>query len=343
MRGAGLFALTFLAMASVAWAQDLDAMRQRIAANTPDYPAPLYDVFDAAGQGAIPVRLLGIDIVQNAQPLTGVPAELDGAKPLTIAAYWEATVRVTSSVPLKIAFWDRLCLISPSEDLRIGPRNNEEPWQPGNVYRQEYPVDVRAVANAFSGHGYLLLSLRSMPGRSRDLTSLQMVPVLVHPLIEEIKVSERSLERVVPPPYRIIPSEFRLGQGAEVRLDVPADWRAGNRRLAVMSSMSYQSLPEGAAACEIALTLGVETKAKFELDYGVHTARCDDEPRAGGATVFESRDSAHLNREGRPVQLHKYIAVFDLPVEAASIDAIAFHCNAEVVLDIFGMALLPGE
>ena len=80
---------------------------------------------------------------------------------------------------------------------------------------------------------------------------------------------------------------------------------------------------------------------------GESTALCTHDLLLAGTAnhdkvrVFASRDSGQVGERGTPVQLHTYLAFFDLPSDIESIESIAFECDAAVVLDIDGVALLP--
>lgn len=328
---------------------DAEALQKRIEELEPDYPAPLRDIFELESSGRQALRLLGVSLVQSDSHLRGPRPQLDPRVPLVVVGHWYATATLASRYGGDVTFQDHLNLITRSVPLRIGPETGESPWEVGGVYLQRHEIDLEGLAPPFSGEGFLTVNLSARPGGRKSPIPLQMLPIVVKPVLKDRRISPQSLQRVVPPPYRPLGKFVRLCYGARTRIEIPEAWQRGNRRLAILSSLSYLSLPQGETACDIILNEGETVRATLPLRSGTMTARCDHDAYPQGrlghdkATVFESRESSQLDWNGRPIQLHTYIGLADIPAGVDTITSLSLHCDAEVILDIIGIVLLPED
>jgi hypothetical protein len=338
--------LTFALVAIVAHAVDAGPLSGPDTF-TPDYPAPNISIVADVSAKRPPLQLLGVSLSQGSGKLTGEAPRLSSGEPLVLTAFWKPSVTLASSVPFAVQFADFLSLLGTTSEFRAGPRTGEAAWQAGCVYRQDSSVDMADVARQFSGRGYLMLALKTTPGRGAVPSPIQLLPVLINPRAVAQALPQPALQRLLPGADRAIGQKVRLAYGAECTIAVPEAWQTGNRRLAVVSSLSYQNIPQGESVCDIVLNSGGNDTAVVKLTSGIMTSRCDHDVFAPGtlnhgkAQVFESRDSGTLDYQGRPVQLHTYIGTIELPAAPAVIRTLTFRCDAQVVLDILGVVLLP--
>lgn len=313
----------------------------------PAYAAPLTDVFESPEPPGTPLALFGVDLAQGGVPLTGDRPELRSAGPLTITAYWVPRVRLASPAPILIRFWDHLNLIRRDFEFQVGPDRGTTPWEAGSIYRAEYPVPMAEVAAAFSGKAYLSINLRPAPAQPNVLRPLQLIPVVIEPEVVESQLAKGALLNHFGPNHRAIPVASRLGAGAAVSIPIPPELRAGYRRIALVTTLSYRSPAQGAVVCKATLRDGAGHTQTLEIRAGAATARCDWDSYGAArmnherAHIFSSRDSAHLDPSGRPIQLHAYTATWDVAASLEGIVALDLECTADTVFELYGIVLLP--
>lgn len=294
----------------------------------------------------LPVRLESVTLAQTNAVLTDSPPRIIGGEALTITANWTPWTAMDSSVPVRIRLWDAMGLIAREHPFRAGPAFREEAWTVGGAYAQPYTIPGDEIGRAFSGHAYLEVAMETPRSPLRNYEPLLLLPVHIAPLVSEGAISPAIWTRELGGGERVLNRQARLGDGAEFSVDVPEAWRTGNRAIAIASFLSYQSLRQGAAAGEVVLR-GPEGETTLPIRAGIETARCDHDAHAPGRLnhdkirVLMSRDAAQVGYDSRPVQLHTYLAIIDLPPDLGPIDEIVFRCKSAVVLDIMGCGLVP--
>ena len=343
LRGSCIVALTMVA--TVVAAEDVTQLAERLQRLQPTFEAPIVDVLDDSANTTTFVRLLGVDFLQDDTRMT--KPEFDSAKSLIVEAFWEPRVPLRSRAPFQITLWDHLGLIQRPVDIRVGPGARESAWTPGSVYKQRYEIDLAEVALAFSGDANLTIQQLQAAGKVADARALFNIPISILPLQRRASVEEGQLTELVGPTRYVIPTQFRLGYNASTEVAVPEDARQDSARMVIISSMAYRGMPQGDAVCTIALESKGKVVHTFDLRSGIDTARCDHDAYEPGklahdrAPIFASRNSPHLDQRGRPVQLHKFAATYDLPKGARNFDTIRLHCVGDVVLDVYGIVLVP--
>ncbi len=340
-----LLLIAFSGLATVVVAEDVNQLNDRLLQLRPTFEAPVADVLDDSASTATFVRLLGVDFHQNSVRLK--TAEFDSTKILIVEGFWEPRVPMRSVAPFQITLWDHLGLIQHPVDIRVGPAAREPAWTPGSVYKQRYEIDLADVALAFSGDAFMTIQQLQAAGKAAGGRALFNIPLSIHPLQRSASVEEGRLTELVGSTRHILPTQFRLGFNASTQVAIPEDARQGNGRMVIISSMAYRGMPQGDAVCKVTLESNGKVVHTLDLRSGIDTARCDHDAYEPGkltherAPIFASRNSPHLDQRGRPVQLHKFFATYDLPESARNVDTIRLHCLGDVVLDVYGIVLVP--
>lgn len=330
-----------LALILAAAAANASAAAPSLPATEPHYRAPvtLGDTIPLP-----PLQLLGLRLVQKGVELEDDRPTLAPDALLEIVAYWQPTIRMESSVPIEIVFWDYLNLISQMRAFRAGPDANAAVWEPGSVYSQRYTVAMEDVAAQLSGHGYLVLSRKEQAGATPPVPC-QVLEVSVQPLTVSSSLSAAQVDAAFPGAKHHLGAHLRMGYGSDGTLTVPADWPTA-RRLGIISSLSYQSVPGGRPVCRIVINDAETDSLTVPLLAGSMTTRCDyDQLRPAERDhqrppIFSSRDSAMVDRDGRPMLLHTYAGTIELerPIDVRTL---RFICESETILDIYGVVVLP--
>ena len=323
-------------------------VQDRIKSITPDYPAPLQDVFDVSARPGLPLRLLGVDLLQGGRRLQGKRVRLDSTIPLTIRAYWCPRLRLNTVLEGQALFQDQACVISRKQVFRIGPEKRNMAWEIGQVYCQQYTMDLQEVARAWSGYGFLSITMPPLTREGKARICVQLLPVLLTPLVETREISLTTLGKFVTPPYRIFPVHIRLEAGAVAHLDIPKIWRQGNRRLVLLSAMSYRDIKQGEPVGTIVLDTEKNGAFSLVIRSGKDTALCNydalrsEQVDHDQVQIFDSWDSRQLDSRGNPSRLHRYITVRTLPQDAEkrSLTGITIRCEADTVFDVYGLVLL---
>lgn len=327
-----------------AFAGELDAQLEQL---TPDYVAPPLEVLEEPGAQSPAVALLGVSFEQSGQRLTGDRPVISNGGPLTIITHWRARLRMNSRIAGEIIFWDDLALIRVPENIRIGPAAGEAPWEVGGVYATAHTIDPEILARQFSGDASIVVAIRGPASSSRQMLPRQLLPVHVMPHVRPSGISADDILDAFGADCRFVDTFIRLGRGAKSTIPVQKDWRTGNRKLAIISSMSYRAPDQGRTVCDVVLSSGSGNKSSFALAAGKDTAlrNYDALPKASRnhqrAQIFTSSDSGQVGEGGAPVRLHNYVAEFDISPELEAIDTITLSCSSSTLLDIVGIVLLP--
>ena len=256
------------------------------------------------------LQLEGITLRQNGAALDATLPVISGTESLALEAFWRPTVEITSSIPIEVTFWDTACIISRRVEFRAGPRAGESPWQAGSVYTQTYDVNMGEVASQFAGNGSMIVAVRTQSSGNAPATPVLLTPISVSPVIKEQPLQREAVAKTYPGATRLLDYYIRMSKGGSARVDVPEAMRPNVRALAVVSSMAYRGMPQGEVVARIIVNQGEPTETTLNVLSGEATARCDIDVVSPAsldhkkATVFESRDSAILDYQGRPVQLH---------------------------------------
>jgi len=315
---------------------------------TPSHLAPATGALLPAGEDAGPVRLIGVDLLQNGSPLGGDCPKLDGNIPLEVVAYWCPAAVISGRVPMTIRFWSQDYMIGRGEDLLIGPTPGEPAWEPGGVYRQKHTVGLPQIAGAINGKVHLSIHLAAGASGGQESPALQQLDLLVTPRIGGARISKTilgaKLERGAEPLSR----SFRLGRDASVTLPVGVRGRA-IKGIVVISSFAYGTVAQDKPVVEVGVNDGSAAPRNLSLLSGVHTARSDYDYYAPGAVnhakppIVESLDADYLDASGAPFRRHRYLGSLALEPPVQNLESLTFHVAADVVVDVFEVALLYAD
>ena len=325
-------------------AKDLDA---RIRELTPSHPAPATGALLPVGEDAGPVRLVGVDLLQNGNRLAGESPKLDGNIPLEIVEYWSAAAAIAGRIPMTVRFWSQDYMIGRGEDLAIGPNAGEPAWEPGGVYRQKHTVGLPQIAGAINGNAHLSIHLAAGPNSGPESPALQQLDLVITPRVSAGRIARALLESKLEHGAEPLSKSFRLGRGASVTLPVGAHGRAV-RGIVIVSSFAYGSVAQGKPVVEVGIDEGAGSRS-VQLLSGVHTARGDYDFNLPGTVnhskppIVESQDADYLDASGAPFRRHRYLGMVSLDPAAQNLEALTFHVTADVVVDVFEVALLYTE
>ncbi len=316
------------------------------AKTSPDFAAPSANALLPPGGDPGPLRLLGIDLLQDGAPLTGDTPAVDANKPLEIVAYWVPYVRLPARLPLSARFWAHRFMVSGGDTLEAGPEAGAPPWEAGGVYRQPHTVNLPAVLVSVSGEARLLIGLESVQrDKGRKTLPLMDLAVTVAPRVGGGKIPRKLLEARAPGGM-VLSKSFRLCRGASVVLPVTPS--VGGRVVSVLvcSAFSYGDVPQDKPVFEmVPQTAGGAAMAAVPVLSGAHTARTDYDfypARSmghGKAEIIDSQEADTTDSGGLPMRRHRYAAQFDLPAPAA-LTGLAFRPVSNVVVDVFDVVLL---
>jgi hypothetical protein len=321
-----------------------DEYAGKLKALTPDYAAPPLDVLEEPGDDRFVVTLVGVSLEQDGERLSGEIPLIASNGTLKVTTYWRAGVRMQSRVSAQLSFWDHLGVFREPIALRVGPASDAPAWEVGGVYLTSHDIDMRPIARKFSGRASMSFALL---GAANRMYPRQLLHIAVAPLVRTSSVLNLDIEAAFGEGSRFIAKHFRLGKEARTVLPVPEAWRAGNRRLAIVSNITYETVEQGVPVCNIVLNPGKDSETRLLLVVGEGTAldsfdaRRTESADHEKARIFASRDSGQVNPQGTPIQLHTYLEIYDLPPDIERIDSIAFECDSAVLLNIDGVALLP--
>jgi len=348
-RRKSLASVLVLLVATVGFSIDAfsDENKNSLDAITPDYAAPPLDILEKPGRSDFAVSLLGLTLDQLGESISGEIPRIEGTTPLDVKTYWRAQVRMDSQVAAQLSFWDHSALIRVTEDFRIGPKPGESAWEVGGVYTTTHSADMVSLTQQFSGGASIVVSVRGASGKAAQLHPRQRLGIHITPNVRDSNIPIDAAQQAFGKDSRFIANRVRLGKGSRAELSVPEAWKDGNRQLAIVSAMSYRAPDQGVIVCDAVINPGAPDEVRLSMVSGVTTSLCNfDALPAGSANhkkvqVFSSRSSGQVDSQGAPVQLHNFVATLDLPDTVTSIQEIAFECDASVVLDIDGIALLP--
>jgi hypothetical protein len=120
------------------------------------------------------------------------------------------------------------------------------------------------------------------------------------------------------------------------------------RGVIVVSSFAYGTVPQDGPVVEMGINDGTAER-KLRLLSGVHTARSDYDyylpgtVNHGKPAIVESQDADYLDASGGPFRRHRYMGTLALDPPAPNLESLSFHVTADVVVDIFDIALLYSE
>ena len=341
-----------LLLAAWAGAQKADTVPKdlgvRIGELTPAHPAPATGALLPAGEDAGPVRLLGVDLLQNGTPLSGGCPKLDGNIPLDVVAYWCPAAVIAGRVPMTIRFWSQDYMIGRGEDLVIGPAPGEPAWEPGGVYRQKHTVGLPQIAGSINGNVHLSIHLAAGAVGGPESPALQQIELVVTPRVGAGRIARTTLDAKLERGAAPLSKSFRLGRGASVTLCVGVRNRAV-KGIVVVSSFAYGSVAQGKPVVEVAVNDGTAPRS-MQLLSGVHTARGDYDYYLPGTmnhskpAIVDSQDAEdYLDASGGPFRRHRYAGMVPLDPPTQNLESLTFSVTADVVVDVFEVALLYAE
>ncbi len=322
---------------------------RRIKALTPTFPAPPTHILASPGSEALPVRLIGVDLKQRSTRLDKENLRLNGKLRLKVTGYWLSPVMpLESTIPADIRLWSHNSRITKSQEITVGPIDGEESWMPGQVYKQEYQINLKPISSVFSGNIHMTVNLLSRKNGKFVPNPLQSLSLYLSPNVGRGRVEPSVLQAAVGETPRDLSVSFRLGNGAEHKVPIPARWQKGNARIAVVSAFGFGSVDQGEQVCEVV----VETKSgqhTWELTSGVETAQADYDYYPAGTLdhdkiqIVESTDSEYLSELGQPFRKHKYIGFLEVPETLGTIKSITFNSESSVIYEVFDVLLLPAS
>ncbi len=324
--------------------KDLDTQIREL---TPSHPAPATGALLPVGEDAGPIRLIGIDLLQNGVPLAGDCPKLDGNIPFDIVAYWCPAAVIAGRIPMTLRFWSQDYMIGRGEDLVIGPAAGEPAWEPGGVYRQKHTIGLPQIAGAINGNIHLSIHLAAGANAGLESPALQQLDLVVTPRVGAGRVARTLLDAKLEHGAEPLSKSFRLGRGASVTLPVGVHGRAV-RGLIVVSSFAYGTVAQGKPVVEVGVNEGTASR-NVQLLSGVHTARGDYDYGLPGTmnhvkpAIVESQDADYLDASGAPFRRHRYLGTLPLDPPAQNLESLTFHVTADVVVDVFDVALLYAE
>ncbi|HOC73049.1 MAG TPA: hypothetical protein PKL54_09540 [Candidatus Hydrogenedentes bacterium] len=323
--------------------EELDRLIREI---TPAFPAPYVQAVFGPEQDPGPLRLLGLDLAQDA-PLSGKPPRVDGAKALAVTAYWVPSQRITGRVPVQLRFWLENVALARTLDVSAGPAAGEAPWEPGVVARQTFEAPMREIVYVLNGAAHLSVLLAAPPGRNAGPgLTLQDLPLHLDPASGRGRLRAERWEAFAGPGVRTLSASFRLCNDAAITLPVPASpAEAAVAGLAVSSAYAYGVVPQGNPVMEVVLR-GADGERRVELLSGVHTARADYDyfppgsQRHERAVIVESQDAENMDSAGAPFQRHRYGGRIALDPPLREVTSLEFRLRAAVVVDVFEVGFL---
>ncbi len=311
---------------------------------TPSHPAPATGALLPAGEDAGPMRLIGVDLLQNGVKLGGGCPKLDGNIPLDVVAYWCPASVIAGRVPMTLRFWSQDYMIGRGEDLGIGPATGEPAWEPGGVYRQKHTVGLPQIAVSINGNVHLSIHLAPGAAGGPESPALQELDMVITPRIGAGRVPRAILDTALEPGAEALSKSFRLGNGASVTLPVGVRGRPV-KGIVVVSSFAYGLVAQDKPVMGVDVNDGAVTR-KLELLSGVHTARGDYDYYPSGVVnhskpaIVQSQDADYLDASGAPFRRHRYMGVLPLDPPVSNLEQITFHAAADVVVDVFEVALI---
>ncbi len=321
--------------------EDLDRLLGEI---TPAFPAPYVQAVFGPEADPGPLRLLGMDLAQDA-PLDGGVPRVDGAKALAVTAYWVPAVRITGKIPAQLRFWLEQVALARTLDVSAGPGAGEPPWEPGVVVRQTFEAPMREIVHVLNGAAHLTVQLAAPPGRNAGPgLVLQDLPLHLGPAAGRGRLRAERWEAFAGPGVRTLSAGFRLCNDAALTLPVPDSDGAEVSELVVSSAYAYGIVPQGKPVMEVVLR-GGGGERRMELLSGVHTARADYDYFAPGSqrhertVIVESQDADHMDSSGAPFQRHRYGGRVPLSPPLRDVRTLEFRLRGAVVVDVFEVGL----
>jgi len=238
-------------------------------------------------------------------------------------------------------------MIGRNEELTVGPAAGEPAWEPGGVYCQKQAINLSQVAGVVNGNVHLSLHLASGTAGGTESPALQELELMISPRIGAGRIAKTLLESKLERGAEPLSKSFRLGRGASVTIPVGVHNRPV-RGLIVVSSFAYGTVAQDKPVVQIGVSDGTASR-KVPLLSGVHTARGDYDYSLPGTVnhakppIIESQDADYLDVSGAPFRRHRYVATLPLDPPAQNVDALSFTPAADVVVDVFEVALLYAE
>lgn len=322
--------------------EELDRLLKEI---TPEFPAPYVQAVFGPEADPGPLRLLGLDLAQDG-PLTDRKPSVDGARTLTVTAYWVPALRVTGRIPVQLRFWLENVALARTLDVSAGPGPGEVPWEPGVVARQIFDVPMREIVYVLNGAAHLSVQLAVPPGRNAGPgLVLQDLPLHLGPAAGRGRLRAERWEAFTGPGVRTLSASFRLCNDAVLTLPVPASDGAAVGAVVLSSAYAYGVVPQGKPVMEVVLR-GGDGERRVELLSGVHTARADYDfftpgsQRHERAVIVESQDADHMDSTGTPFQRHRYGGRVPLDPPLRNVKTLEFRLSAGVVVDVFEVGVV---
>ncbi|HPG66006.1 MAG TPA: hypothetical protein PLO37_04100 [Candidatus Hydrogenedentes bacterium] len=325
-----------------------ESVGDRLATLEPRFPAPLLEAFAAPAEEPLPIRLLGVDLVQQHALLERETPRVVSGPPLEIVAYWSPNTDLGTGLSLAVRFSSRDGKITRSHDFSVGPGKGERPWCVGVVYKQSYAIDTVPLGMAFSGLIYVTLNFPSPNTAGVALTPLQSIEADLAPTVGKAKVAASRYPEFFGKDARSLSTSFRLGLRASVEIPIPAAWQQGVTAIGVVSAFSFGSVKQGQPLCEVVVVSADGHPTTLLLESGVTTARADydfngpEHENHQRIAPIESTEADYLNVAGAPFKKHKYPGILPLPRPLDRASSITFRAAGSVILDVYDVLLLYG-
>jgi len=324
-----------------------EELARRIDSLRPTFSAPPLDFSAASGLDAPPITLLGVDLMQNGVPLTPASCAINGQGVVKLTAYWIPRTTTRRPVDIEIRVASANPLISRTQRGAAGPVDKLE-WFVGSVYKQDYEIDMSRMAQAFTGVGYITLSVAPRRGAKTPAYPLQTVSVIVTPKALKATVAPDAVQAAFGGHLRSLDTDFVLGKDAQFTVAIDAVARENVRSLAVVSAFGYGGLQQGAPVCDVVFVGAKGRSAPVTLVCGVDTARADYDayPEKAGHSkvpVVESSETVDFNGEGRPFRRHKYATTVAVPKDIGSLESVEFRALTDRILEVYNLVLVYGD
>ncbi|MCC6796682.1 MAG: hypothetical protein IT366_16300 [Candidatus Hydrogenedentes bacterium] len=312
----------------------------------PAFPAPFLPPLPDPSAKMQPVRLLGIDIIQDGNKLTATP-HLNSVSPATLVTYWCANETTSLKLSLRLRFMGIRGRLSREVEASAGPDGQGQTWERGTLHRVEHVLDLPEIALNLSGRIDLIIGATAVGSGALAYTPLQSIAILIEPAIQQGKVPRANLEAKFGPNYVALDVSFRLGAGARQTVSIPEAWRGKVGRIGVISAFSFGPIAQDKPVCDVIAKRQDHDVDSWTMRSGSTTARTDidfypaSEQDHAKVEIVESIDADYSDKSGSPFKRHRYLGWLEIEPGKTPLDAIEFVSTNDYVFDVFEVVLLP--
>lgn len=331
----GLLAALYSAAQSPAFNQEIfdRAMKAIAPQQTLVFRAPAEVIEEAL----TPADLVGFDIMQNGEAVTGAPLTLSAANEIELILYWRIVWRPEGIMKYRIEIADSGPKVT--KDLAV----QTKAWQPGGVYKTRIILPMRPLA--YSGTG----AFRVVQVGAEKAPVLCDVPVMVNPILTESSLEADTVK--LGDKAQWLGVAFRLGPNATLTIpcagvSVPEGMGPIPTRIGVISSVAYEPhLAEGEAVAVVQIVANGVNQCTREVKAGEDTAITDwdyfdpENLTHKKAEVYGSTSASYPNAAGESFEKHQYIGWLPIEAETTPTELIFTYARSKGVLDVKGLVL----